>query len=71
MEPIPVNCMDINSVGSFCDCIENTECVDEAARDFCTRARTDSGKNITGDDLAELKKALMETDCEGCCEDCC
>ena len=67
MEPIPVNCMDINSVGSFCDCIESTECADEAARAFCTQAKTESGKYITGDNLAELKKALAETDCKGCC----
>jgi hypothetical protein len=67
MEPIPVNCMDINSVGSFCTCIDNTECADEAARAFCTQAKSDSGKNYTGDDLAELKKALTETECEGCC----
>jgi hypothetical protein len=67
MEPIPVNCMDINSVGSFCDCIDNTECADEAARDFCTRAKSESGKNVTGYDLAELKKALAEAECEGCC----
>lgn len=67
METIPVKCEDFNSVGSFCDCIDSTECADEAARAFCTQARTDSGKNITGDDLAELKKALTETDCKGCC----
>jgi hypothetical protein len=67
MDTITVNCMDINSVGSFCDCIENTGCADEAAKSFCTQARTDYGKNVTGDDLAELKKALTETDCKGCC----
>lgn len=59
--------MDINSVGSFCDCIDNSECADEAARSFCANARTESGKNVTGDDLAELKKALSETDCDECC----
>jgi hypothetical protein len=67
METIPVKCMDFNSVGSFCDCIESAECVDVAARDFCMRAKTDKGRNITGDNLAELKKALAETDCKGCC----
>jgi hypothetical protein len=67
METIPVKCEDFNSVGSFCACIESTECADEAARAFCTRAKTDYGKNVTGDDLAELKKALSETDCKGCC----
>jgi hypothetical protein len=67
METIPVKCMDFNSVGAFCGCIDSTECADEAARAFCARTRTDYGKNITGDDLAELKKALTETDCKGCC----
>jgi hypothetical protein len=67
METIPVKCMDINTVGSFCDCVESAECADEAARAFCTQAKTDYGKNVTGDDLAELKKALWETDCKGCC----
>lgn len=68
MEPIPGTCMNDNTVGSFCDCIDDSECADEAARAFCTQARTDYGKkNVTGDDLKELKKALAETECKGCC----
>jgi hypothetical protein len=67
METIPGKCMNDNSVTSFCDCIADEECADVAAKDFCERAKTDNGKNVTGDDLAELKKALQETDCEGCC----
>jgi hypothetical protein len=58
METLPLKCVDINSVGSFCACIAGAEPVDVAARAFCGRAKTD--KNITGDDLAELKKALMD-----------
>jgi hypothetical protein len=67
MKTISDKCMNGNTVGSFCDCIADEECVDVAAKDFCERAKTDSGKNVTGDDLAELKKALQEAECEGCC----
>jgi hypothetical protein len=60
-------CMDINTVGSFCDCIAGEEPVDPAATSFCNRAKID--KNITGENLAELKMALtdLEED-ESCCE---
>ena len=67
METIPEKCMNDNTVSSFCDCIADEECVDEAARDFCNRAKTSNYANVTGDDLGELKKALSETDCKGCC----
>ena len=62
-------CVDINTVGSFCDCISGEEPVDPAAQAFCNRAKTD--KNITGEDLAELKMALkdLEED-DACCCDC-
>lgn len=61
-------CMDINSVGSFCDCMAGEETPDPAAVSFCNRAKTD--KNITGEDLTELKMALldMEEEDEGCCD---
>jgi hypothetical protein len=69
MEKLFQKCADINTVGSFCDCITGEESVDPAAQAFCNRAKTD--KNITGEDLAELKMALtdMEED-EACCCDC-
>ncbi len=60
METIPDKCMDVNVVSSFCDCITGAESVDVAARGFCTRVKSGGDKNITGDDLAELKKALMD-----------
>ncbi len=66
METRSQKCMDIDTVGSFCDCIAGEETADPAAQAFCNRAKTD--KNITGEDLAELKMALMEDD--ACC-DCC
>jgi hypothetical protein len=68
METIPSKCMDVNMVGSFCDCISGAESVDAAFGAFCNRAKTESGKNITGNDLAELKMAVM--DMEGECHSC-
>ena len=50
METPTQKCADINTVGSFCDCIAGGEFVDPAAKGFCTRVKTD--KNVTGEDLA-------------------
>ncbi len=66
METLPEKCADINTVSSFCDCIKGQEPVDPAAKAFCERANTD--KNITGEDLAELKMALMDLEDDACCE---
>ncbi len=66
METLPEGCMGSTTVGSFCDCIAGREPVDPAALAFCGRAKTD--KNITGDDLAELKMALMDLEDEACCD---
>jgi len=59
-------CMNIDTVGSFCDCITADADADPAAKSFCTRAKTD--KNITGEDLVDLKTALLDVEDEGCCE---
>lgn len=71
MRPLPEKCEDINAVTSFCDCISGEEAVDVAAKTFCERAADSSG-SVTGDDLAELKKALKDQEeidaDEGCCE---
>jgi hypothetical protein len=67
METLPLICVNINTVGSFCDCIADAEPVDPAARAFCDRAKNSSDKTITGDDLAELKKALMDMESTACC----
>ena len=66
METLPQKCVNINTVGSFCDCIVGEEAVDPAAQAFCNRAKTD--KNIIGEDLAELKLALMDLEDEACCD---
>ena len=68
MEKIPQKCMDIDTVGSFCDCIAGEETADPAAEAFCNRAKTDI--NVTGDDLAELKMALMDLEEDDACCDC-
>ncbi len=71
MKTINEKCEDINTVGSFCGCIAEGEHADPAAKAFCNRSKTD--KNVTGEDLAELKKALADLDEEedddddGCC----
>jgi len=66
METLPQKCVDINTVGSFCDCIAGYEPEGSAAQAFCNRAKTD--KNITGEDLAELKMSLMDPEDDECCE---
>jgi hypothetical protein len=66
MATFPQECVDFNTVGSFCDCIVGEGPVDPAAQAFCNRAKTD--KNITGDDLAELKMALMDMEDGACCD---
>jgi hypothetical protein len=61
METIPRKCATINTVRSFCDCIEaDIDSVDVAARGFCARVQAGQETSITGDELAELKKALLD-----------
>jgi hypothetical protein len=64
MNTMPSTCREINAVGSFCDCIDVAESADNAARAFCRRARTGSDRFVTGEDLAELKKALLDLEIE-------
>ncbi len=66
MKTLPQKCVNINTVGSFCDCIAGREPVDPAAQAFCNRLKTD--KNITGEDLADLKNTLMNLEDEACCD---
>ena len=65
MKTLP-KCVDNNTVGSFCDCIADDETVDPAAEGFCNRAITD--KKITGEELAELKMALIDLEDDACCD---
>ncbi len=66
METLPQKCRDINTVDSFCDCIAGNEPLDRLVEAFCNRAITD--KDITGEELAELKMALMDQEDDACCE---
>jgi len=69
MKTYPDKCADINTVGSFCDCIAGNGSIDPAATGFCNRVKT--GENVTGDELAELKNALLDLeDKEDPCCDC-
>lgn len=61
-----MKCVDNNTISSFCDCMAGEGAVDPAAKAFCNRAKTE--KNVTGDDLAELKRALMDLEDEVCCD---
>ncbi len=67
MKTLPLKCVSSYTVESFCECIADAAPVDVAARAFCERAKTGSDKNITGDDLVELKKALMDMESKTCC----
>jgi hypothetical protein len=60
MRTIPEKCKDVNAVGAFCDCIAEDESVDKAAQAFCRRPDTVSDRYASGDDLRELKKALLD-----------
>ena len=64
MKTMPLKCVSSYTVGSFCECIADAAQVDVAARAFCELAKSDSNKTITGDDLVELKKALMDIESE-------
>ena len=66
MRTMPLECRDINTVSGFCGCIADAERVDVAARAFCLRAESGGDVKVTGDDLAELKNALMDLEDEGC-----
>jgi hypothetical protein len=68
MDIFPRKCANSNTVASFCECIAEGGAVDPAAKAFCERAKTDT--RVTGDDLTELKMALMDLEEEECC-DCC
>ncbi len=58
MKTMPMKCRDINTVSGFCGCIADEDSVDKAAQAFCERANNDP--YVTGDDLSELKRALMD-----------
>ncbi len=59
-------CMDIETVGLFCDCIAGEEAVDKEAQVFCDRAK--NNKDVTDKDLAELKMALKDREHDACCD---
>ncbi len=72
MRSLPETCENSNTVSSFCGCIGAEECADPAAEEFCRRAADKSG-SVTGDELAELKKALKDMDDpdpDDCCCEC-
>ena len=60
MKTMPLKCKDVNAVGAFCDCIAGVDSVDVAAKAFCKHTASGGREHTTGEDLAELKKALMD-----------
>jgi hypothetical protein len=65
MKTMPLKCKDVNAVDAFCDCIGGGESVDVAAKAFCEHTTSGGRKNVTGEDLSELKKALMDLENPG------
>jgi hypothetical protein len=57
---MPAKCKDVKAVRAFCDCIADEDSVDVAAQVFYQRVGTGAEQYVTGDDLAELKRALMD-----------
>jgi len=66
MKTLLKKCVESNTVSSFCSCIAGEETVDPAAQGFCSRAKT--GNQVTGEELGELKKALLDLEEDACCE---
>jgi hypothetical protein len=65
MKTMPLKCKDVNAVDEFCDCITGADSVDVAAKGFCKRPVSGKREHVTGEDLAELKKALMDLENPG------
>ena len=65
MKTMPSKCKDVNAVGAFCDCIAGVDSVDVAAKAFCRNRASGEREHTTGEDLAELKKALMDLENPG------
>ncbi len=63
MQTIPRACKDMRVVSAFCDCIAKDGGADPAAQAFCARAG--DNPSVTGEDLEDLKKALMDLEDEG------
>jgi hypothetical protein len=65
MKTMPLKCKDVNAVDTFCDCIAGADSVDVAAKAFCKPTVPGRREHATGEDLAELKKALMDLENPG------
>ena len=58
-------CLTIDTVESFCGCIQDDESANETARDFCDRAK--DNKEIADKELANLKIAITDPEYEKTC----
>ena len=66
MDTLSRKCMDMDSIGSFCDCISEAGLIAPEVQVFCARAKTDP--TVTNEDLVGLKMALLDQEEDGCCE---
>ncbi len=66
MDKLSSKCIDIDTVGSFCDCISEAGLIAPEAQVFCSKAKTDP--TVTSEDLVELKMALLDSEEDACCD---
>lgn len=66
MDKLSSKCIDIDTVGSFCDCISEAGLIAPEAQVFCSKAKTDP--KVTSEDLVELKMALLNSEEDACCD---
>ncbi len=64
MRTMPQKCREVDEAGAFCDCIAGDSSVDKAAQAFCRRPGSPDDRKSSGDELRELKKALMDLEDE-------
>jgi len=65
MKTMPLKCKDVNAVDAFCDCLAGDDGVDVAAKAFCKGTESGKREHTTGEDLSDLKKALMDLENAG------
>ncbi len=66
METVFEKCWDKDKVDSFCSCIAGVEPADPVTQAFCDSAKAD--KNVSDDDLIELKMRFMDLKHDACCD---
>ncbi len=60
MAKVLLRCRDAEMLGPFCDYVAEAETFDEVVREMRVHAKTHHERDITDEDVAELKKMLKE-----------